>query len=249
MFRPTPPAVGALLLSFLALACTSSKSEINREAADAHVSDANQPKPQPPIEPGEHGTRHSCLGGAGAQCPDDLLCVSTPGSSGGRCEDRPRGVACGEITCSAEEMCCEGLCMQPQPRAICRPGQMARGSIGTRCSASEPCIKGLACVPLAARVASEDASAGHCTLSSGEAPPPRTDGPCTKDADCLAFINCGCGCEPRLASIPHAQGEAWMKMCDGQPPPNCGVASPCMNFEASCDSGTATCVVRRKPTP
>lgn len=245
MLRPTP--TGILLTLLTSIACTSAGHEVDSKAEPKPdtVADSDANGPKSPPDPGSYATRHSCLGGGGAQCPDGLLCVSIPGSSGGRCEDRPRGAVCGDDTCTAREMCCEGLCMQAEAKAICRPGRTERGAAGTRCNASEPCVAGLACV------STVEGGAGHCTLSTGEgSPPTRTHGPCKSDADCLAFVNCDCGCEPRLASVPVAQGEAWMTMCNGQPPPNCGVASPCMNFEASCDGPTATCVVRPgKPAP
>lgn len=76
-----------------------------------------------------------------------------------------------------------------------------------------------------------------------EPPPAPTDAPCAADADCRAITNCDCDCVPELASVPPLQGAAWSTQCNGGPPPNCGVQSPCAYFAAACEDGR--CVVRR----
>ena len=64
-----------------------------------------------------------------------------------------------------------------------------------------------------------------------------TDRPCSVDEECHGVADCECACTPRLRTAPLPEGEAWQTMCDGHPPPPCGVQSPCAELRASCREG------------
>jgi len=79
-----------------------------------------------------------------------------------------------------------------------------------------------------------------CREESEPAPPAAAEPEslaCSTAADCAVVTDCSCDCVPRLASEPPLQGEAWQTQCDGSPPPNCGVQSPCADMIPTCDEG------------
>ena len=64
-----------------------------------------------------------------------------------------------------------------------------------------------------------------------------TDRPCSVDEECHGVESCDCACTPRLRTAPLPEGEARQTMCDGHPPPPCGVQSPCAELSARCREG------------
>ena len=76
--------------------------------------------------------------------------------------------------------------------------------------------------------------------------PPPPDGPCASDADCKVYLEpCSCGCLAYIGEPTPIPNNIWSTVCNGGPPGNCGVASPCMNTTATCDVTTKKCALKR----
>ncbi|MBX3274716.1 MAG: hypothetical protein KF729_30900 [Sandaracinaceae bacterium] len=112
------------------------------------------------------------------------------------------------------------------------PGEPACARSGAAGCGGDPCIGARAvCDPVR-----------HLCIAQ-RLPAGAQRGPCASDADCRLRIDCDCSCDPVLASSPIPEGEAWLRMCNGGPPPNCGAQSPCADYGSRCDPDTSACVL------